>query len=224
MTDQNLLLIIACTWAPLFVLYSLNRFLFRNWFLKRTTTVFLPTQPAAVKPPGTFLSQAGVLSVFAVNIITIFLVIIAAIPTPIRQYLDLLRVDLPLWVQITGSVLFVLNNIWGLLAMVYNPNYTPLYSRPPQGSVLATHGPYAIIRHPRYACEALQNIVFFLFTGFCLPLLGLIGWVGMYYQARAEEEYLRMLAPREYGEYRKRTGMFFPKLKRDQNSTQVENR
>ncbi len=219
MSDQNQLLIIALTWAPLFVLYSINRFFLKNRFLKRSSTIILPNQPVGVKPPGTFLTQVGALSVFAVNILTIFLVIIAAVPTPICQYVAVVRLDLPLWVQITGSVLFMLNNIWGSLTMIYNPNYTPLYSRPPQGSVLATHGPYALIRHPRYACEALQNLVLFLFTGFWLPLLGLIGWAGMCQQARAEEDYLMRLVPKEYGEYRERTGMFFLKLKQKQIST-----
>jgi protein-S-isoprenylcysteine O-methyltransferase Ste14 len=215
MTSQTQLLIIALTWAPLFVLYSLNRFFLRNRFLKPSSTLVLPTPVERRKPPGSFLSKTGVLLVFAVNILTIFLVILVAISTPVHPRLSILQVELPLWVNIVGSVLFIINNILGLLALVYNPNYTPLYSRPPQGSILATQGPYALIRHPRYAVEALQNITFFLFTGFWLPLLGLLGWVGMYRQARAEEDYLMTLVPQAYGEYRKKTGMFLPKLKRE---------
>jgi protein-S-isoprenylcysteine O-methyltransferase Ste14 len=78
--------------------------------------------------------------------------------------------------------------------------------------MIATEGPYAVVRHPRYASEALMNIVLFLFTGFWIPLLGMIGWPTMYCQAQAEEHYLLMAAEKEYDEYRSRVGMFFPKL------------
>lgn len=215
MTSQTQLLIIALTWAPLFVLYSINRFFLRGKFLKPSLTLVLPTPPDHLKPPGSFLSKAGVLLVFVVNILTIFLVILIALSAPLHRSLSILQVELPLWANIVGSVLFIINNSLGLLALVYNPNYTPLYSQPPQGSILATQGPYALIRHPRYAVEALQNIAFFLFTGIWFPLLGLLGWVCMYRQARAEEDYLMTLVPQAYGDYRKRTGMFLPKLKRE---------
>lgn len=46
-----------------------------------------------------------------------------------------------------------------------------------------------------------------------LPLLGLLGWIAIYDQARAEEEILMMLAGEKYEKYRQRTGMFFPRLK-----------
>jgi protein-S-isoprenylcysteine O-methyltransferase Ste14 len=214
MTIQSKLLIIAITWATLFVLYSINRFLFKDRLLPRSSKVFLSNRFAPAKAPGTILSKVGVLFVFAVNIITIILFLIDTLSSSINQSLVLLKVNLPLWATVVGSILFVIDNIWGFLAMVFNPNYTPLYTVPPQQFVLATHGPYGIIRHPRYASEAFQNITLFLFTGIWLPLLGLIGWVAIYHQARAEENYLMALAAKEYGEYRKRTNMFFPKLRR----------
>jgi protein-S-isoprenylcysteine O-methyltransferase Ste14 len=70
-----------------------------------------------------------------------------------------------------------------------------------------------VIRHPRYAAEAWLNIILFMFTGIWFPLLGALGWIAMYYQARAEDEILLTLAGEDYEKYRKRTGMFFPRLK-----------
>ena len=214
MTIQNKLLIIAITWATLFVLYSIHRFLIKDGFLSHSSKIFLSNVSVPVKSPGPLLSKVGVLFVFAVNIITIILILISALSSSIDQYLVLVKVNLPLWANIVGSMLFVIGNIWGLFAMAFNPNYTPLYKVPPQQFILATQGPYGIIRHPRYASEAFLNIALFLFTGIWLPLLGLIGWVAIYHQACAEENYLMALAAKEYGEYRKKTNMFFPKPRR----------
>lgn len=68
--------------------------------------------------------------------------------------------------------------------------------------LLATRGPYSMVRHPRYAGEAWLNVILFMFTGIWLPLLGMLGWIAMYYQARAEENLLAALAGEEYDRYR----------------------
>jgi protein-S-isoprenylcysteine O-methyltransferase Ste14 len=209
MTSQDELLIIALTWVVLFVLYSAIRFLLKDRLLTHSTKIYLPNAPAPAKPPGTLFSKIGVLFVFAVNIITIILVLVDALSSSIGQSLMLVKVNLPYWVQGTGSLLFVIGILWGFFAMIFNPTYTPLYKVPPQPFILATQGPYAIIRHPRYAAEAFLNIALFLFTGIWLPLFGLIGWIAIYHQARAEENYLMAVAAKEYGEYRKKTRMFF---------------
>lgn len=214
MNNQNKLLIIAITWAMLLVLYSINRFLIKNAFLKHSPKITRPQISALSKPPGTIPSKVGVLFVFVVNIITIILLLIDVLSLSINQYLALIKVNLPLWVNVVGGVLFVVDTIFGFLAMVFNPNYTPLYTVPPQEFILAKQGPYGLIRHPRYTSEAFLNIVLFLFTGIWLPILGLIGWFAIYYQALAEENYLMILATKEYGEYRKKTNMFIPKLQK----------
>ena len=120
--------------------------------------------------------------------------------------------DLPLWVKATGSVLFVLYSLWGLLVLFYNPNYTPLYKSLQGKYIIVTEGPYRLVRHPRYAAAALGNLIFFLFTGVWLSLLGLLGWPAIYAQGKAEEEFLLALAPEAYGDYHRRTGMFFPRF------------
>jgi len=211
MTILTKLLIIAITWVTLFLLYSIQRFLIKDGSLSHSPKIFLSNVSVPAKPPGTLLSKAGVLFVFAVNILTIIIILISAFSASIDQYLEGVKVDLTLLVNIVGSILFVIGNIWGFFAMAFNPNYTPLYHVPPQQFILATQGPYRIIRHPRYTAEAFLNIALFLFTDIWLPVLGLIGWIAIYHQARAEENFLMSLATEEYGEYRQRTGMFFPK-------------
>lgn len=107
----------------------------------------------------------------------------------------------------------MLNAVWGLLAALFNPNYTPCFQPMKKQFLLAMRGPYAVVRHPRYAGEAWLNVILFMFTGIWLPLLGVLRWIAMYDQARAEEEILMTLAGEEYKKYRQRTGMFFPSLK-----------
>jgi protein-S-isoprenylcysteine O-methyltransferase Ste14 len=123
-----------------------------------------------------------------------------------------MRFDLPLWMNIIGGVLFIIYSLWGLLVVFFNTNYTPLY-RPPRGEyIIVTEGPYSLVRHPRYMAAALANLIYFLFTGFWISLLGILGWVAVYAQAHAEEKFLLTLAPQAYGEYYRKTGMFFPKI------------
>ncbi len=124
-----------------------------------------------------------------------------------------MKVNLPPWVHVLGGILFVINMVWGLLALLFNPNYTPMFQPMREQFLLARRGPYAVVRHRRYAGEAWLNVVLFMFTGIWLPLLGALGWIAMYHQARAEEEVLITLAGQEYEEYCQRTGMFFPRLK-----------
>ena len=202
--------IILTTWGILLALYTLNKVVAKINFLKAPTVVELDAAPAL--RPGSFLSGAGVLFVFVINIAEIGLVFGCALSPSFENALSVLRLELPLWGHTVGGVLFVFYSLWGLLVLFYNPNYTPLY-KPLRGKyIIVTEGPYRLVRHPRYTAAALANLVFFLFTGFWLSLLGVIGWAAVYTQARAEEQFLLRLAPQTYGTYRRRTGMFFPRV------------
>ena len=209
MTNQTSFLIIVITWSVLLVLYGFHRFQGKNRLLNQAIFISSPLSHL-VTPPGSLLSKLGVLFVFMVNIITILLLALDSLTASVNQYLVLLIVNLPLWVNIAGYVLFLISTLWGFSAVIFNPNYTPLYKFPPEKFILATQGAYKTTRHPRYATEALLNISLFLLTGIWLSLLGLIGWLAIYHQAKAEEDYLRTLAPVEYGEYLQRTIMFLP--------------
>ncbi len=210
MTSQTSLLIIVVTWGLLLPLYGVIKLLKRDQFLSRDSTKLRSKPSESERPPGTLLSKLGVLFIFIINIITLFLLLINVLVPSTEQFLAPVKIYLPLWVNIAGCVSFLIGTFWGFYSMIFNPNYTPLYKFPPDQFILATHGPYSLTRHPRYATEALLNVTLFLMTGIWLPLLGLIGWIAMYHQAKAEEEYLVGLAPKEYSEYRKRTRMFLP--------------
>jgi protein-S-isoprenylcysteine O-methyltransferase Ste14 len=79
---------------------------------------------------------------------------------------------------------------------------------------IVTSGPYRYIRHPLYSGYICMFVGMFL-TGPCEVLLILvpIHFVLFYWRARLEEARLAEFSP-EYREYRKSTGMFFPKLGR----------
>ena len=204
-------IIILITWGVLLALYVLNKHVIKIRFLKAPVVLDLSAAPAP--RPGSFLSGVGALFVFVINGAAIGLVFGGALSPPFETTSGFLRFELPLWVHFAGGVLFVLYSLWGLLVLFFNPNYTPLYKQPRGQYVIATTGPYRLVRHPRYAAVALANLIFVLFTGFWLSLLGILGWVAIYVQARDEEQFLLTLAPRAYGEYRCRTGMFFPRIR-----------
>ena len=213
MSYQTESIIILTTWAALLVFLPSSRNFVKQRFLKDAPKFRISTASDQNNKPGSPLSQIGTLFVFIANIATFALVFPAAISPASIQPLDWLSVHLSPWVSILGSILFVLNAVWGQLVLLFNPNYTPLFQPMRDQFLLATRGPYAVLRHPRYAAEAWLNIILFMFTGFWLPLLGAFGWIAMYHQARAEDEILLALAGDEYEKYRQRTGMFFPKLK-----------
>ncbi len=214
MTDPEKAMLIAITWGVLLVLYAFGRLLQKHRPAARSVLTLDTEKVDTSSPPGTLLSKAGVLWVFGANIVSLFLLFIEAWYPAMGGVAKLLMLRLPAWLEIVGTALFLLITVWGLFAMLYNPTYTPLYRLPPHQFALATRGPYAIIRHPRYTAEALLNIALFLLTGMWLPLLGVIGWAAVVSQARAEERFLMKLAPRAYANYQRKTGMFFPLLKR----------
>lgn len=206
-------LIIIATWVALLISLLFSRDLVKRRFLEGASIIRISDATVQDIKPGSRWSKAGALFVFAANIATFALVFAAAISPSADQRLDWVSVDLPPWVNVLGSILFILNAVWGTLAVLFNPNYTPLFQPMRKQFLLASRGPYAVARHPRYAAEAWQNVILFMFTGVWLPLLGALGWIAMYHQARAEEETLTTLAGEEYVKYRQRTGMFFPRLK-----------
>jgi protein-S-isoprenylcysteine O-methyltransferase Ste14 len=205
--------IIVVTYGALLVLWLIIWPLARRRFMQKTVVIQLAPDTRSISRPGSVLSGLGTLIVFIVNIGTIFLVVLADASPVIRAVLDALRITLPWPINIVGGALFTIYGIWGLLVALYNPNYTPLYRRQQRQIALAMHGPYAIVRHPRYAAEALLNIILFLFTGVWFPLLGILAWPAIWQQALSEEKFLQAVAPKSYGEYRSLTGMFWPRLR-----------
>ncbi len=212
MSAQVITAITLITWGLLLTLYELNKHVIKHDFLKSPVLVDLSTVP--VSRPGSFLAGAGVLFTFVINLAAIGVVFGCALSPSFENSVRFLRFELPLWVNIAGSVLFILYSLWGWLVVLYNINYTPLYKRIHGHYVIITEGPYRWVRHPRYAAAAVANLIFFLFTGVWLSLLGILGWAAIYAQGQAEEQFLLALAPEAYGAYRRCTGMFFPRTHR----------
>ena len=199
-------LIIALTWSSLLILTLVDRYLLKSIFLKLYPLTWVDTGGTA--PPGSWLTRAGTLLVFVANLTSIGLVIFHALrPCLFPPWLQL---RLPIWVNIIGVFLFSVYSMWGWLVVAFNPGYTPCYRRPAGALLLALYGPYALVRHPRYAAEAIMNVGFFLFTGYWLSLLGMLGWRALRSQSLAEERYLLALAGRPYAAYCEKTGRFFP--------------
>jgi len=79
--------------------------------------------------------------------------------------------------------------------------------------VLATGGPYRLVRHPMYANYVVVTFFVFFATGIWLVLFAALGWVGLVHQAKAEEEALEERFGKVYTAYAARTGRFFPRIR-----------
>lgn len=204
--------VVGITWAVLLAVYGFYRLFGTGRMMKHCPVIEFSETDHQNRSPGSFITKAGVLWTFCANICPLLLVLSTLLFPNMEVTLNDLSLDLPGWVNIGGSIGFVLYSIWGLLVLIYNPNYTPLFQKAPHQYHLATQGPYQLVRHPRYAAEALCNLILFLMTGLWLPLLGIFTWPVMVQQARAEEKALLGSAGSIYREYRHHTGMFFPRF------------
>lgn len=102
-------------------------------------------------------------------------------------------------------ILFLVLTIWALRAL-------PVEKR---GKVLVKGGPYRFIRHPSYVAK-----IFFLLPGIAvffrvwLPIFSIPLLVLIWNQAiEKEEKELRKSFVKEFDEYKKQTGRFFPFIK-----------
>jgi len=214
MSLSSTALVIGVTYAGLLLVWFATIPLARRAFA-RQPLLELPAAATQEQRLGAPLGRsAGVLLVFVANIATMILTLVGATYPPIGAFLEGLRLELPAPVHIAGAALFVVCGLWGTLTLIFNPSYTPFFLKPKAGLRLATKGPYALVRHPRYTMEAAVNLVLFLLTGTWFPLLGLLGWLALREQAVAEEEYLMSIAPAQYGPYAASTGRFLPRLGR----------
>jgi protein-S-isoprenylcysteine O-methyltransferase Ste14 len=212
MSTSTIATIIAFSYGGLLVLWLLTLPFARRAF-SRQAVILEPKSESAAPNRARLWVSSGTLSVFLFNILSMGLFICAAIWPALEGFLGRWRIPIPISVQATGAIFFILNGIWGLLVLVFNPAYTPFFLKRKESILLATKGPYAFIRHPRYASEAALNIILFLFTGTWISLLGILGWTALRRQAIAEEEFLLGIAPEAYERYRSSSGRFLPRWK-----------
>ncbi len=96
-----------------------------------------------------------------------------------------------------------LGHNWGNNVVIYNDH------------TLITKGVYSVVRHPLYASIIwMIYAVGILYQNYLVILLNTIIFIPfMTYRAKQEEKEL-MIVFKEYKDYKKRVGMFFPKLKK----------
>ena len=126
----------------------------------------------------------------------------------------LMRKSLPVILQIVGLVFFTLGSMTYNACIIFaGRNLRPAPSGALSDHQLIEKGPFAIVRHPLYLSYILISI------GLSLILLNL--WTlsaplciiaGIYPTAKAEETVLTSKFGKEYIDYKKRVGMFFPRL------------
>lgn len=80
----------------------------------------------------------------------------------------------------------------------------------PNRYVLATGGPYRIVRHPMYFDYLILNISLFFATGLLILGVVALGWLTLRRQMKAEEAALHVMFGEVYNEYLTRTGQLFP--------------
>ncbi len=124
-----------------------------------------------------------------------------------------LIIPIPLWLNWIGFFGIWFHYAWGIAVLYYNVNYTPAYKSMPATFVLATGGPYSIIRHPYYVGDFLYTVFIFLTTGWWLLGISALGWIALPRQASEEEKALLTRFGVTYEEYAKRTGRFLPRTR-----------
>ncbi len=213
MSLSSTALVIGVVYAGLLLVWAATIPLARRVFARQPLVVVPPAAAQEQLLGASFGRSAGVLLVFVANIATMIITLIGAACPAVGAFFEGLRLELPALVNIAGAALFVVCGLWGALALFFNPSYSPFFLKPKTSFRLATRGPYALVRHPRYAVEAAVNLVLFLLTGLWFPLLGILGWLALREQAVAEEEYLLSIAPAQYRPYVASSGRFLPRLR-----------
>lgn len=119
------------------------------------------------------------------------------------------------WVSWTALAGLVLVHLLFWSALATHGRERPAFAFLPEApDCLKTTGPYRLVRHPIYSAYLLGWVSTALATGLWWPFLFPAFMAVVYWQAARDEERVMLSGPlaEEYQEYRKRTGMFVPKL------------
>jgi len=178
-----------------------------------------PSASVQERAPGTRWSRYGGLIGHWLSDFTVFAFVIVyllyyVMPTVgLWSFISPYVMDLPSWVNWIGIFGFWFLQAWNAAVMSYNVNFT-MCTKPMKAKyVLATGGPYRLVRHPVYLSESLGTIFVLLATGVWLNFIGFVSWFALWSQAKAEEEALVRKFGDVYVNYAARTGRFLPRVR-----------
>lgn len=125
-------------------------------------------------------------------------------------------IALPMWARRSSvgfGVVIVGLMWWTMIAL--GSNYRGTMGLHPNHKLI-THGPYRLVRHPMNALFPLVSIVLFLLSANWVIGAGALILIGTISIVRApiEEKQLIERFGEEYSAYMRRTGRFFPRLRR----------
>lgn len=164
--------------------------------------------------PGTKWSKFGVAFAMGGNMVGLLAVLGLSLFNLWGVVGAYIAIDLPCWVNWIGLIGFWVHLGWGLSVYYYNVNYTPLFQRMPGTLVLATGGPYRLVRHPMYMGYSVLTGLIFLMTGVWLVVIPAIGWLTLPRQTSDEDKALRLHFGAGYLAYMRKTGKYFPRIPR----------
>ncbi|MFW9994372.1 MAG: methyltransferase family protein [Candidatus Odinarchaeota archaeon] len=166
--------------------------------------------------PGTLWSRAGVSFSMGYSMLVLLAVEFFYILDFWEDIAHYLAFDLPYLVNLIGLIGIWLYYIWGTATMLYSPTYIPLWEElPRERYILATGGPYSIIRHPMYVAKGIVlPVLIFFTTGTWTVVFVMLGWIFFPYQAESEEKLLVKRFGEIYTDYAAKTGKFLPHLRK----------
>jgi len=197
-----------------------------SWFLSTILYYFLKKWRGNRLPSGSFKkenldvvdlvpsnwSKLGILVAMTGNRLAVIAVVLLSLFKLWTNIPGFLSISLPLWLNWIGLFGIWCHYAWGITVLYYNVNYVPAYKSLPTTYVLATGGPYRIVRHPYYVGDFFYTIFIFLITGWWALGISALGWVTLPRQASEEEKALLARFGQIYEDYAKRTGRFIPKI------------
>lgn len=113
------------------------------------------------------------------------------------NFSDPLRITLPMWLRVFGSLLFIVGIVFVIMSHIHIPGYGT--------KELRTTGIYSKLRHPMYFGFILWLVGFPLFWQSIMTLISAILWIPAFVSWQIlEEKQLEKKFP-EYRAYKKRT-------------------
>jgi len=172
--------------------------------------------------PGTRWSRLGVKFTYGVENTMQLVVVVLCIFNLWSAVPWFIALDLPIWLNWLGIFGLWFQYAWQIATLAYNVNFIDAKEPMKPQHVLATGGPYRLVRHPMYINYVVVTFFVFFATGIWVVLFAALGWVGLIRQAEAEEEALEKRFGKIYTTYAARTGRFFPRLRHQRGSALLE--